>query len=434
MLLRLWTFVVLATVTASASAQVRLPSLAPALPLQTPLLQSLSPLDPGDSRNLDRIEGLRRAVVGKLIRANRHVIEADPHGEPIVIGDVLALNPAPDALDKAKAAGFIVARDVAARENTALSANLRVVVLRARAGMATTRALNVLRASDPTGIYDYNHIYTQGGEAQGGHVQGDPVAQPTREATVPPSAAPGQPAAPHIRIGLLDTGVDATHAVFRDTVVHRWGCGENPVPNLHGTAVASLLMAHANAEIYAADVYCGQPTGGALDVIIDALLWMTTEHVAVINVSLVGPKNVLLERTVAALVEHGYLVVAAVGNDGPSAAPLYPAAYDHVVGVTGVDAKHRVLIEALRGPQVTFAALGADIKAADLAHAFTEVRGTSFAAPTVAALLAQTLRTPDPAAAAAAVESLAAQAIDLGAPGKDLTYGYGLVGVEPLTK
>jgi hypothetical protein len=123
-----------------------------------------------------------------------------------------------------------------------------------------------------------------------------------------------------------------------------------------------------------------------------------------------------------------------LGIVAPTAAPLYPAAYGHVVGVTGVDAKHRVLIEALRGPQVTFAALGADIKAADLAHAFTEVRGTSFAAPTVAALLAQTLRTPDPAAAAAAVESLAAQAIDLGAPGKDLTYGYGLVGVEPLTK
>ena len=56
-----------------------------------------------------------------------------------------------------------------------------------------------------------------------------------------------------------------------------------------------------------------------------------------INVSLVGPRNALLERVVASLVSRGHLIVAAVGNDGPAAPPLYPAAYDGVVGVTAVD-------------------------------------------------------------------------------------------------
>jgi subtilisin family serine protease len=157
---------------------------------------------------------------------------------------------------------------------------------------------------------------------------------------------------------------------------------------------------------------------------------MAQEQVSVINVSLVGPKNILLERVVNALLARGHVLVAAVGNDGPAAPPLYPAAYDGVVGVTAVDSRRRVLIEAERGPQVTFAALGADIKAANLDHGYSEVRGTSFAAPTVAALLAAPLLAPDKDAARAAIAQLAKSAIDLGPAGKDFTYGFGLVGAE----
>jgi subtilisin family serine protease len=145
-------------------------------------------------------------------------------------------------------------------------------------------------------------------------------------------------------------------------------------------------------------------------------------------VSLVGPKNILLERIVAALIARGHVIVAAVGNDGPSAPPLYPAAYADVVGVTAVDARRRVLIEAERGPQVMFAALGTDFKAADIDHGYAAVRGTSFAAPTVAALLAAPLSTPDRIAAQAAIEALAKQAVNPGHHGRDLTYGFGLVG------
>jgi subtilisin family serine protease len=89
-----------------------------------------------------------------------------------------------------------------------------------------------------------------------------------------------------------------------------------------------------------------------------------------------------------------------------------------------------VLIEAARGQQVMFAAPGADMAAADSGGKYSAVRGTSFAAPIVAGLLAQMLSTPDSSAADAAVEALSRQAIDLGAPGRDLTYGFGLVGAE----
>jgi subtilisin family serine protease len=80
-----------------------------------------------------------------------------------------------------------------------------------------------------------------------------------------------------------------------------------------------------------------------------------------------------------------------------------------------------------------FAAPGADVVAADGASKYSAVRGTSFAAPIVAGLLAQTLSTPDLSAGDAAVEALALHAIDLGPPGRDLTYGFGLVGAERIS-
>jgi subtilisin family serine protease len=150
----------------------------------------------------------------------------------------------------------------------------------------------------------------------------------------------------------------------------------------------------------------------------------------VINVSLVGPPNLLLAAAVKALVARGHLVVAPVGNDGPAAPPLYPAAYPGVVAVTGVDRMRRVLPEAGRGTHVDFAAPGADLSAAGLDRDLVTVRGTSFAAPIAAGLLARRLSAPDPVAAAGALTALGQEAVDLGSPGPDPVFGRGLVGAD----
>jgi subtilisin family serine protease len=155
---------------------------------------------------------------------------------------------------------------------------------------------------------------------------------------------------------------------------------------------------------------------------------MAAQRVPVVSVSLVGPSNKLLERTVRAAIERGHLIVAAVGNDGPSAPILYPAAYPEVVGVTGVDRNRVVLPEAAQGPQVALAAPGADLAVAQSSRRdYVAARGTSFAAPLVAGLLAAELREPDREAARAARAALMAKAVDLGPPGRDPVYGFGLV-------
>jgi hypothetical protein len=402
MRLLLWTVIGITGVNL-AQAQLRLPG----VPLP-PLPQPVQALGQTADNSLTGLSDLRHLQISRLLRANPHALAADPHGNPIVRDELLAFSPSEKAMNGALALGFRVVR-----EQNIQDLEVHLVVLQPPSAWGLLKALRRLRESDPSGTYDFNHIYLGSGGSPA------PPATPTPVGAVA--------AVPVSRVGLIDSGIDPSHPVFRDTQIHAWGCANHPMASVHGTAVASLLVGQGS-ELYAADVYCGQPTGGAADALAAAFAWLAQQRVAVINVSLVGPDNAALAQIVRALSSRGYLLVAAVGNDGPAAPPLYPASYPGVVGVTAVDAHRRVLIEAARGKQVTFAARGADMVAADNGGKYSAVRGTSFAAPIVAALLAQGLAAPEPHASETAVQELARHAIDLGPPGRDLTYGYGLVG------
>ncbi len=358
------------------------------------------------------LQQLRQTTVRDLLRQHSDLLEADPMGEPIRRAELVLVSPAPGVVEAALVLGFVQLRAQFWPE-----LGLQEVVLRPPASLSTVRALAVLRGLQPDVEADFNHIYTPSGEAG------------------IPGAAARTPVIGPVRVGLIDGGLDAQHPAFKGHDLHLWGCQGAPVPSVHGTAVASLLIGptaapQTPAALYAADIYCGKPAGGAAEDLASAMAWMARERVAVINVSLVGPANRVLERSVQALIRQGYVVVAAVGNDGPAAAPLYPASYVGVVGVTGVSPAPRVLPEAAQGPQVMFAALGAQVSAAQIGGGYATVRGTSFAAPRVAALLARQLPQPDVVMAQAAVAHLASVARDLGAPGRDTVYGWGLVGTD----
>jgi subtilisin family serine protease len=422
MLKRLLRSLALTLAATSAVAQIRLP-VAPLL--SQPLGTLDRQVDDLASRSLSTLTQVRQREVDQLVRGNRRRIDTDPHGNPIVRSEVLAWSPTEAALAHARVLGFAIMR-----EQSIESLHVQVVVLGAPNGVATVKALKMLRGADPDGSYDFNHIYLQSA------AQVTPVAS----GGIAPSAGvpAGEAAGEHIRIGLLDTGINPRHPALDSAHIVQWGCDGKPVAAAHGTAIASILVGRApnfrgvqpGADLYAADVYCGQPVGGAVDSIVAALGWLVGQNVAVINVSLVGPANFLLEHTIAALSARGFVIVAAVGNDGPAAPPLYPASYPRVVGVTAVDARQHVLIEAAHGPQVMFASPGADMAAAGGETGYNSVRGTSFASPIVAALLAGRISAPDPGQVTAAIDALSKTAIDLGSPGRDLTYGFGLVGAE----
>lgn len=364
-------------------------------------------------------QSARRLANQALVRRHGEVLETDSRGEPFLRNQILATSPSAAALARAVAEGFTVLQ-----ETRLTGLDLTIVTLAPLPGYSTARALKLLRRLDPAGAYDFNHVYSP---------SGDP-SRTTGDSATHAVDVTDNDAGP--RVGLVDAGVSATHPALTEARIHRWGCDGRVAPSPHGTAVASLLVGRAPrfsgvipaGTLYAADVYCGLPTGGNALAVATALTWLAEENVPVINVSLVGPPDVTLERVVARLVARGQLIVAAVGNDGPVAPPLYPAAYPGVIGVTGVNARDRVLAEAARGPHVAFAAPGADMMAADDRDGYADVRGTSFAAPIVAGLLADAIGAARGTKFQDQVASLAGSAIDLGRAGPDETYGAGLVG------
>jgi len=415
---------------AGASAQLRLPGLG--LPQGVGALDNLR--RPAE-RLVDRIDvpdlrTLRLDQAGQLLRRHPDLVEADPRGEPVVRGEILAWNPSAAALRAARTAGLPVLREERFEE---LDQNL--VVLGVPAGGGTAQVLERLRALDPEGHYDFNHIYTGGGSGAGSNGGGSSNGTlPAAQAPGPAAGAGGLP-----RLGLVDSGVDSGHRALREAPIRPWGCGGAPHPSPHGTAVAALMVgrderfrgAAPGAALYAADIYCDSPTGGSADRIAQALAWLAREQVPVINLSLVGPPNQALERVVAAMLARGHLLVAAVGNDGPAAPPLYPASYPGVVGVTAVDRNGQPLPEAARGPQVLFAAPGNHMVSASPGDPpYRTVRGTSFAAPIVAGLLAPAMARPDRAHARAAVAALAREAGGGSADTVSNSLGYGIVGAS----
>jgi hypothetical protein len=409
--------IAVAAAATAALAQVNLPGL-PQTPL--PGLPKVGDPASGTLRTANStLTEARKLRVRELLRSERATVEQDPDGHPILRRQVGALSPTPAALERAHEAGFTVLR---IEQLEALGVTL--VVLQAPQGVSTRRALRELRKLDPEGQYDFNHLYLGSG------AQADEASEARAAPLLPPVPAGA-------RIGLIDSGVDAAHPALAGVNLVRHGCDGAIHPAPHGTAVASLLVGEApgfesvlpGAILYAADIFCGHG-GGSLSRLAIGLDWMARESVAVVNISLVGAKSALLTGLVRAMTARGHLLVAAVGNDGPTAPPLYPAAYPDVVGVTGVDARHRVLPEACRGEQVDFAAMGSGLSAAAVGGGYEDVRGTSFATPIVAGLLARTQQAPDPAGARAALDALAAGAIDVGNNGVDPSYGKGLVGVE----
>ena len=396
--------------------------LLPGMPALPRLPQVVAPLQDmvDDTRNdVRRRAGVRALELRALLRAHRRELDTDARGEAVVRGEIIAIDPTPAALQALRQAGFSVGP-----ERLLAPLALRAIPLGAPPGRDTRAALALAQSIDPAGSYDFDHLFWRSG------------------AIAPAAASPMKTvamAAP-LRVGLVDGGVDDRHPALAGTQVRHWGCEGRRIADAHGTAVASLLAGRAvssatgGSTLFAADVYCGQATGGTVLAVAQALAWLSHEQVGVINISLVGPPNRLLERTIAAMQARGHLLVAAVGNDGPAAPPLYPAAYAGVVGVGAVNARERVLPEGGRGPQVDFVAPGAGLLAAAPGGRWQAVRGTSFAAPLVARMAAQRMSTPAADAVAAALSALDREAV-LPAGADALAYGHGVVGLRlPLTR
>ena len=386
-----------------ALPQVSLPVPTANLPIAGPVLQNIL-AQPGAqqaiSPTLDTVGGvtetiansgpsnlleLRRLRLEDLIRTNRNAVESDGNGLPVRRGIVAVLNPDPTGLRAALGAGFHIAAD-----QPDPNLGLRVVSLAVPNGMSAKNGLKLLQKVAPELQADFDHLF----EPAGGSLS------PMVGALAALQGRGGGRA-----IGMIDGGV-ASHPSLAGKSIQQNGFAGAPQPTGHGTAVASLLVgsqgpfrgAATGAQLFVADVYGGNRAAGSSTAIVRALGWLAGQRPQVINMSLVGPANKLVQAAIQIVRARGIEVVAAVGNDGPAAPPQYPASYPGVIAVTAVDASGRALPEAGKPAHLDFAAPGADMAAAMPGSGYTRVRGTSFAAPLAAARL---LAAGSPAALAA---------------------------------
>lgn len=246
-----------------------------------------------------------------------------------------------------------------------------------------------------------------------------------------------------VRVGMVDTSIATDHRVFESAQVvqERFLAlaevdGTLTEPATHGTAVASLLVGNRpgqwparlpQATIFNASVFYDRDrtlSGATLGHLLEGLNWLAGQDLSVINISLTGPDNQLLAAAVSRLRERGVLMVAAVGNQGPSAPPLYPAAYTEVIGVTAADSSGKLYRWANRGEQVMFASNGVTVPVAHPDAGMVADSGTSLASPVVAAALAcQRNELSEDKAIGALINA----AKDLGRPGRDTEFGHGFL-------
>lgn len=246
-----------------------------------------------------------------------------------------------------------------------------------------------------------------------------------------------------VTIGLIDTGINADHEALTDSGLTLLTTAEEALPSSsrqHGTAVAAILTGSTEsrspgllpgAEIIAVDAFHRSNRGddrSDVYTLVRSLDSLASNGAQIINMSLAGPANALLEDMVENLSGRGVLLVAAAGNAGPRSDPAYPAAYDRVFAVTAIDNGKRIYRRAGRGEHIDFAAPGVEVwTAASIRGARTRT-GTSFATPFVTAALA-VLRTnnPDLVTYEQAKSRLTEIAEDLGEPGFDPVFGHGLI-------
>jgi len=317
---------------------------------------------------------LRRMRLRQLLRDNRNDLESDGSGQPVRRGVLIAINPDPASLQKAGRAGFRMISQESSPELGISTATLSIP-----RGMAARDALRRLRVAAPGLEADLDHVFEPAGGA----------LLPFAGTLAAANAASG------VRIGMIDGGV-ASHPALGGASIEQRGFSGTPQPTGHGTAVASLIVgdqgpfrgAASGASLLVADVYGGSRAAGSASAVVRALGWLVAKRASVINISLVGPANRLVARTVQQVRARGIQLVASVGNDGPAAPPQYPASYPGVVAITGVDARGKALVEAGKATHLDFAAPGADMAAALPGQGYARVRGTSFAAPLAAARLA----------------------------------------------
>jgi minor extracellular protease Epr len=211
--------------------------------------------------------------------------------------------------------------------------------------------------------------------------------------------------------------------------------------NGHGTHVAGIIGARNNhygtvgiaheSSIYAVKVL-DQNGSGSLSDVVAGIDWSITNKMDIINLSLgTTSHSSTLKAVVDKAYNQGILVVAAAGNngstDGSGDTVNYPARYDSVIAVSATDSRDRRASFSATGSSIEVAAPGVNILSTITGNKYSQMSGTSMAAPYVAGNLALLKQSFPNLSHTELRLKLQGNVIDLGLEGKDSWFGFGLV-------
>ena len=259
-----------------------------------------------------------------------------------------------------------------------------------------------------------------------------------------------------VKVGIVDTGIDAAHEDLVGRLADCGGVTSFPFLGLiggnaaitdgskctddndHGSHVAGTIAALANNGKGVAGVAFNSSLSickaldsggsGSTTGVANCITYLKNKGVQVISMSLGGGASSTLQAAVQGAWNNGNgaVIVAAAGNDGNSTLN-YPAAYPEVVSVAATDNKDAHASFSNVNSDVEIAAAGVNVLSVKRGGGYVTMSGTSMATPHVAGVVAL-IRFHNPTwSAAQARTKLDTSVDDLGAPGRDTTFGFGRV-------
>lgn len=370
---------------------------------------------------------------GRVVGVSRGEADGEPTGPGAPArrqyeeGEILVANPPRNFEPNVRQLGFQIIEKVSLR-----SLDTEIFRLRIPRGAAVPAAVRDLQRRFPGLVIDANHLVNSQSAKATPEVQARDVIG---WRAVAPTCGRG------VKIGIIDGAVDVKHpALVGQGIDYRSFHDPKYRPGSidHGTAIAGTLIGRdvwggiiPAAELKAANIFQLNDRGKVsanIFALVRAVDWMAQERVHVLNVSVAGSHNRVLRQVLDKAHQRGLIMVAAAGNNGREAKPAYPAAYEQVIAVTAIDGRRRVYKHANQGAYIDFAAPGVRVWTA-VPGGGRFKSGTSFAAPYVSALVGLQVARGRARSPSTARDILRRHTVDLGAPGRDNVFGWGLIGL-----
>jgi len=258
-----------------------------------------------------------------------------------------------------------------------------------------------------------------------------------------------------ITIAVVDTGVALEHPDLKNNLVPGYNAiteseapGANQDANGHGTHVAGIVAAERNkvgvvGVAYQAKIMpikvMNSLGDGYDDAIAAGIVWAADHGAKIINLSLGSDAgSAILRQAVAYAYNKGCLLVGASGNYDPDSqgnpGVSYPGSDPYVLAVTATDKTDKVADYSGTGPEVDLAAPGdyisSDWWSKTNITSYAHASGTSMSAPFVAGEAALIWGQHPEWTRDQVIQILETGVKDLGTPGQDNAFGYGLVDVK----